>query len=77
MKGLTEFPIKSTAYLVVWRIYQCDESSVAIFFKTKTARLLSSKHFIRGLLNTSDARTPYAPWRSVFQSCAFTHNSKS
>src|SRR5262249_7523399 len=24
-----------------------------------------------------DARTSYAPWRSVFQSCAFAHDSKS
>jgi hypothetical protein len=28
---------------------------------------------IRGLMNASDARTSYAPWRSVFQSCAFAH----
>jgi hypothetical protein len=34
-------------------------------------------HLIRGLLNASDARTSYAPWRSVFQSCAFAHDSKS
>jgi hypothetical protein len=34
-------------------------------------------HLIRGLLNASDARTSYALWRSVFQSCAFAHDSKS
>src|SRR5580693_7137401 len=33
VKGFTEFLIKSTAYLVVWRICQCHESSVATFFK--------------------------------------------
>jgi hypothetical protein len=32
---------------------------------------------LRGLLNASDARTSYAPWRSVFQPCAFAHDSKS
>src|SRR5262249_26478269 len=43
VKSLTERLIKSTAYLVVWRICQCDESSVAIDFKTKRAHLSSTK----------------------------------
>ena len=43
MKGLTELPIKSTAYLVVWRICQCNESSVALFFKAKRAHLSSKQ----------------------------------
>jgi len=39
VKCLTELLIKSTAYLVVRRICQCNESNVAIFFKTKRAHL--------------------------------------
>src|SRR6185312_4757884 len=31
-------------------------------------------HLIRGLSNAPDERTSYAPWRSVFQSCAFAHD---
>jgi hypothetical protein len=34
-------------------------------------------HLTRGLLNASDEQTFYALWRSVFQSCAFAHDSKS
>ena len=43
VKSFTELLIKSTAYLVVWRICQCNESSVATFFKTKRAHLSSKQ----------------------------------
>jgi hypothetical protein len=39
--------------------------------------ILPQRAATEGLLKASDARTSYARRRSVFQSCAFAHDSKS